>query len=1290
MNKLLFLPTALLLGLLSGLGAQTTTLTHVFNWADVPEVCYQGTTRTEVWTFEAAKVGDAAPSHPVWIHRFPVSGYGDVAVQASGVAFAPLNKTYAPEDETLDAELRFTTSVVREPGGYFAKVTCVPIIRQGTMFQRVERFTLNISHTPAGRPRGGPPFNSVLSDGDVYKIAITNTGMHRLSYGFLKNELGIANLDNFDPRTIKVYGNGGGLVPYDLNVERPDDLVENAVRVVGEQDGRFDNNDYILLYAEGPDKWRYDATNSRFFLEKNIYDTQNYYFIKVGGAGNGQRVAQRDNVSNTAVTTTAYDGLFRYEDDRVNILHEIKSIGTGSAQRWYGDYYKFARDKDYTNLFQLTGLITSEPVRITSAMALRATVRPRYFLDVAGQTLESTTVNSVPIGSDDEINRELANDATINGQVTLTQENLSAKLRYPHPGGTVQSEGWLDYIQAHARLALQMTGDEVVFRDVRTAGQASVGFALANAGSDVEIWDITNPLTAVQQTTIANGSGQQFGVVTNGIVREFVAFKSGATLLSAKAAGKVAAQNLHAMPSKQMLIIYHPDFETQAQQLAEHRRTFSGLDVALVPVGQVYNEFSSGRVCPTAIRDFAKLIFERDGALQYLLLVGDGSFDGRNIYKFNDNFIPIYEKDRHHEIFGYPADDYFVIFSNTAGADPLVNDISISVGRLPVRTVAEAQAVVNKIIQYDTNPDYLQDWRTRMLFLGDDEDSGDHSNDSDEAANVVLTNRPQFGVSKLFFDLFPQERTAAGDRYPAVEDELDRAVFRGSAITTYLGHGGPRGWAQERVLDIPRIQSWTNMDRLSLFITATCTFGNYDNSDFVSAAEELLLSNRGGAIALLTTTRPVYAFRNSALTNRSLIDILQKDANGNWGTFGDAIRIAKNSLSSPNGFDNERKFTLLGDPAQRIALPRFQVATTVINGNPIAANALDTLSALETITISGEVRDNNGALMTNFNGTVYPTIYDKEIDAQTLQNDSGSPSKTYKVRKNIIFRGKATVTNGVFSFSFVVPKDINYTFGNGKITYYAADPTQRIDAGGSEERFIIGGSNPDGLADDTPPVVEVFMNTEDFVAGNIVNPDPVLVVKLADDFGINITGNSIGHDLEAFLNEDTQNSYLLNDFYEAATNDYTKGEVRFPLKDLAPGTYTMRVRAWDVANNMGEGQTEFIVAGDGKIALQNVLNYPNPFTDNTCFQFDASIGGEDVDALIQIYTISGRVVKTIEAFLPAMDGALRLDDCIAWDGKDDYGDQLARGVYLYQVRVRTRSGVELTGQSAFEKLVILK
>jgi len=290
----------------------------------------------------------------------------------------------------------------------------------------------------------------------------------------------------------------------------------------------------------------------------------------------------------------------------------------------------------------------------------------------------------------------------------------------------------------------------------------------------------------------------------------------------------------------------------------------------------------------------------------------------------------------------------------------------------------------------------------------------------------------------------------------------------------------------------------------------------------------------------------------------------------------------------------------------------------------------------------------------------------------------------------VLFKGKATVTNGQFSYSFIVPKDINYTYGQGKLSYYAADRNQLIDASGSEDRFIVGGSNTNGIIDDQPPLVEVFMNSDDFISGGIVESNPTLVVKLSDDFGINVTGNSIGHDLEGFLNENTQNSYLLNDFYEAADNDYTKGEARFPLNDLAPGKYNMRVRAWDVANNMGEGTTEFIVAGDGRIALEHVLNYPNPFTDHTCFQFDSSIAGEDLDVMIQIYTVSGRLVKTLNALVPTIDGSLRQDDCIPWDGLDEYGDQLARGVYLYKVNVRTKGGTELAGESEFEKLVILK
>ncbi len=1276
------------------LPAQTTSIRSQFAWEDVPTDYVAGSERIQQWAFEGAKFGDRAPSHPYWIHRFPVSSLGDLDIEVRNIATSPLDKRLSQEDQELSNELIFHTSVIREASGrYMAKITCVPILRQGSSFQRVDAMELNVRFEPRAVPRGGGGTEtSALSTGSIYRIAIAETGMHKLTYTFLKNDLGISDLDNIDPRDIQIFGNGGGHVPYNVTVDRPDDLVENAVRIVGEEDGSFDSGDFILLYAEGPHKWSYDNNSDRFERETNIYDTRNYYFIKTGGAGQGLRIAERPSLSQGEYTTTTYDGVFRIEEDRVNALHQIEETATGTGQHWYGDFFKISREKDYPDLFDLPGLQTNEPAILRAEMALRATVGSRFFLDIDGQTVQSNQANDVPIGSTNEIYNTLAPTAFLDTEINLSDQSPDLTLRYPHPGGSAQSSGWLDFIQLRARLALQFNGSQLAFRDTRSLAQASAQYTLSNTDSGVEVWDISNPLNPIHQLPSSDGSNLTFATTTENGLQEFVAFRANGELLSAEVGGVVPNQNLHGISGADLLIVYHPDFIDAAQRLANHRANHSGLRVAMAPVGQVYNEFSSGRVDPTAIRDFAKLLFERDPGFSYLLLVGDGSFDCRDLYDFGANFVPVYQRDRNHELTGYPADDYFGIFFGAAGSDPLSNDLSISVGRLPVKTVEEADAVVAKIVNYELLPSNLADWRTRMLFVGDDEDSATHSDDADLAAELIRDSMPFLNATKLYLDLFPQQSTPAGDRFPTVTEEIDRSLFKGVLAVTYLGHGGPRGWAQERILDIPTIQNWENEDALPIFLTATCTFGDYDNGAFVSAGEELLLNPRGGAIGLLTTTRPVFANRNSALTNRSLAAMVSRKEDGSWATLGDIVREAKNSLSSPNNFDNERKFMLMGDPTMIPALPSYLVQTSSVNGISVdpAVSITDTLRALELVTITGEVTDIDGTVLDGFNGTVFPTIYDKRVPVNTLRNDDGSPARTYMVRRNILFKGKATVENGRFTFSFVMPKDINYAFGPGKISYYARDLQEEKDAFGAYEGVIIGGTNPEVLTDDEGPLVEVYMNSEDFIAGSQVDPDPTLLVQLSDDLGINVTGNSIGHDLEGFLNEDTQNSYLLNDFYEAATDDYTKGEVRFPLRDLAPGSYSMKVRAWDVANNLGEGRTEFIVADDGKIALDYVLNYPNPFTDRTCFQFDTNIAGEDLEVMIQIYTVSGRLVKTLQSTVPAIDGSLRLDDCIEWDGRDDYGDQLARGVYLYQVRVRTNGGVSLDGESDFEKLVILK
>ena len=736
-----------------------------------------------------------------------------------------------------------------------------------------------------------------------------------------------------------------------------------------------------------------------------------------------------------------------------------------------------------------------------------------------------------------------------------------------------------------------------------------------------------------------------------------------------------------------MVIIYHPDFVNEARRLAEHRADHDDLNVSIVTIEQVYNEFSSGSKDPTAIRNFARLLFERGTQFRYLLLLGDGSFDTRNMYELGGDFIPTFQNDSFNPLFAFPADDYYAILESNIATNPLSGRLNIAIGRLPVNTVEEAGAVIDKIVNYDSNPLTFTNWRNQLVFVGDDQDRGLHLDDVNRIADQIGTANPGFNLEKIYLDAFPQVSTPGGARFPSVNEAINTSLFKGTLIVTYLGHGGPNGWAQERILNISDILSWENKDRLPIFITATCSFGGYDDVNFTSAGEEVILNDKGGAVALLTTTRAVFASSNATLTRNVLEQLFSRNEN-QVPTLGEAMSTAKNSVSTSTN-TNSRKFTLLGDPAQTLAIPEFGVRTEKINGKPVAEMVDDTIRALQRVTLEGAILDGNGAVFESFNGKIFPTVFDKKVSAFTLGQDDDSPVRNFTVQKNVLFKGRSTVSNGRFSFTFVVPKDINYTFGPGKISYYAADENQLADAGGAFEQVIIGGTDPNAIADNQGPDIEVFMNSEDFVFGGITDENPILLVKLEDENGINVVGNSIGHDLEGTLDQNTQNTLLLNDFYEAELDDHTKGTARFPLSSLEEGRHEIRVKAWDVANNSSEGYTEFVVANSAEIALRHVLNYPNPFTDRTCFQFDHNIKGQELEVLIHIFTVSGRLVKTLEKVIFA-DGAIRLDDCIEWDGRDDYGDKLSRGIYLYKVKVRTTSSTPLSQESDFEKLVILK
>ena len=662
-------------------------------------------------------------------------------------------------------------------------------------------------------------------------------------------------------------------------------------------------------------------------------------------------------------------------------------------------------------------------------------------------------------------------------------------------------------------------------------------------------------------------------------------------------------------------------------------------------------------------------------------MFGDASFDYKDRLANNTNLVPAYQNNFSLDpLATYASDDFFGFLDDQEDINSgvITNLLDIGIGRIPAKNAEEAKNFTDKLEAYYSALS-LGPWRNNLTFIADDEDGNLHFQDAEIITTTANTAGPVFNQQKIYLDAFRQESGPGGSRYPQANQAINNQVYNGTLIWNYNGHGGPRRLAEETILDQEIVNSWNNPGRLPLFITATCDFAPYDNPNSPSIGENILLRPKTGAIALMTTTRLVFAFSNRIINNNYLQIALQPDANGNYKSLGHALKDAKNFTYQTFGdIANNRKFTLLGDPALTLAFPVLKVRPTRVNGIPAAT--ADTLSSTEKVTIEGEVTDQQGNLLNNFNGNVYPSVFDKPQTVNTLANDPGSQVAAFQLQTNLLFKGRATVSGGKFSFSFQVPKDINYQFGNGKLSLYAENGT--ADANGYFTNFIVGGTGTDNSGDREGPEIKPYLNDELFVNGGTTNQRPVLIIKLSDSSGINTAGTGIGHDIVATLDNDNRQFFVLNDFYQGDLNSYQQGTVRFQLPELSPGPHLLKIKAWDVLNNSNEAGLEFIVAKDEELELSHVLNYPNPFTTHTNFWFEHNKPGLLLQVQVQVMTISGRVVRSISRTV--MTEGNRSAE-IEWDGRDDFGDKLGRGVYLYRLRV---TGPDKKRKEVLEKLVI--
>ncbi len=1169
---------------------------------------------------------------------------------------------------------RVKVELVREKGQPYAVVSVRPFIRSGDgTLQKVVSFRIELEPEMALAPlksaqTGQWSDHSVLASGEWFRIAVEQSGIHKLTYQQLVT-LGLPN-----PATVRIYGSGARLLPENFSEGYIDDLRSVPFHMAKGSDGLFGPGDYILFYAQGPVAWEYDTEEAMFLHDLHTYSWKGYYFLTSGqGEADGPETTELSSEPATE-TVTGYDFLAHREDETYNLIK--------SGKEWFGDNFNVNLEEHYP--FALPGRITGEAARIRIIAAARSGVTSTF----------SALANNQPLGSIECRGTNLSNyTATFayEGKGLYShvpgQDNLTVTLKYNRPDSN--SEGWLNAITLNARAPLQLRGSQTAFRDMESVGTDRVSeFRVSGSSSTTVVWEITDPGNPKRVPHTLQGSEAVFRLSTDQL-REFIAFNPGgefpAPEIEGDGLGAVPNQDLHGLGHPDMVIITPEVFLEQAQRLAEHRTTLDGMEVAVVLQQQVFNEFSSGTPDVSAIRNFMKMFYDRAGGAgeycRYLLLFGDGSYDNRNRTPNNPNLILTYQSDNSlSPVPSYVSDDFFGLLDTDESM--ITGLLDIGIGRLPASTVEEAEELVDKIIGY-SEPDRQGEWRNVLCFIGDDEDNNVHMRQADELATYVKTRYPAYNINKIYLDAYPQENLATGPRYPDVTRAINDQVNRGALIVNYTGHGGPNGLAHEKIMTTNDILSWSNAGRLPLFMTATCEFSRYDEYDhkqdqeITSAGEEVLLSPAGGGIALFTTTRLVYSGPNHELNEKFYEVVFEKDGSGESNRLGDIILYSKNNTGS--GI-NKRNFTLLGDPSMKLVYPQQRVVTDSINGVDIA-EASDTLSAFQWVTVSGHLETQGGAMLESFNGTVYPLVFDKEKLVETLQNDGGREWSFY-TRNNILYSGKTTVKDGRFSFGFFVPKDINYAFGSGKISYYSNN--SEIDAHGSWEGFAVGGIGSDNASDTEPPRIELYMNDTLFVPGGITDPHPTLLVQVSDNFGINTTGNGIGHDLTATLDGDRARAVILNEFFQANTDSYNSGTIRYPYSNLEEGRHRLAVKIWDIHNNSAESELEFVVVESEEMLLKNLFNFPNPFFEETFFSVEHNRPDREMRLVIKIYTLNGEMVRILDRQI--FSPGYRLEP-VQWDGTSAGGQKLGGGIYLYNATLRTEEG-EVASESG--KLLITR
>lgn len=1089
---------------------------------------------------------------------------------------------------------------------------------------------------------------SLLSQGDWYRFEAPTEGIYRIDKAFL-TAMGI-NVSNLDPRTLKIYNNGGYHLSWNQNDVNPNELIENAILVSGEEDGVFNDNDYVLFYGRGVDFWEFNTKLKKVIRNKHFYSKKNYYWLTYGGEV-GKRMNVKENISDSPNkiinSTLAY---IHKDEDKQNLIK--------SGLLYVGDDFTYSvRSNTYTEM--LHEHIADSTINYAFQFVNGSKKANVLTVEENGVNIFSKLLaGPSSLYIDYRYGAMEKNFASYKG----TLPNNRSVLKFTYQASSVIDKGHLDFYEIIYHRKLMAVDNKIIFYSKPYDGILEYrvnGFS----GSDIIVFNVSDYSNVeLVKTEISAGEFNFRSNESSNTISKYFATHSSGYMVPVNQE-KVNNSNIRGIsPGAKYIIITHRNFANQAERLKNFRSNESKFKVLskVVYLDEIYNEFSGGSLDPTAIRNFLKYGYENWNVKpEYVLLFGDGDFDYFNVEGKGLNFIPTFQTiESLYELESYPYDDYYSrIVGNDSKAD-------LAIGRLNVTSETEAKIVVDKIIKYETELDKGL-WRNKITLLADDglagfangrvtDDGALHTNQSEYLAQNNIPN--SFDLNKIYLSNYQTINTGIGRRKPDCNTSVLEAMNNGTLIFNFIGHGNPDVWTHEIVFDrnvsIPQLRN-----KEYFFLTAaTCDFGKYDDPYLQSATEEMILLENAGMIGGMSAVRPVFSGQNAALNQVFYSYLLgSKDSLG----FPVSVGFAYWKLKSDRISTNDEKFHLFGDPYLRLNIPSFPVSIETINDNNLQ-NTIQ-IKALSTVSIKGSVLNTDNTL-SNFNGETIISVYDskRNIFLDDIKYNM-------EAQGGVIFRGRASVENGKFALSFTVPKDISYDNKNGKILAYFFN--DQYDGIGFTNKIIVGGTDSSNINDNKGPEIQIFYDDDETQSSYLVNSNFKLRIKLFDETGLNTTGTGIGHKLEAILNNDEKNSIDLTDFFIGDLDSGGKsGEVNYNFSALNSGDYKLRINAWDVFNNFSSQESYFTVVDDNNLLVRDVYNYPNPFKSNTYFTFQHNLNNS-INVKIKIYTVAGRIIKEISA-----DNITDKFVKISWDGRDEDNNAIANGTYLYKLLVQSEDG----------------